>query len=197
MISIRVAAVAVVVTACSGTTFDTSAATTHRVTTTAARRATVTSATRLDCADPIATLDRPSTGFEVVRGAIALQTARSSSTYLEADPTGAPSTSSPLFAKSGLLVRTGTASTLSVSARSRGRASVEWGNTTRRRATRRLLVPRCPGGGQWIVFPGGYHVRHPACLALDIRSGGRSQRVHVGVGTGCRGQHPPAVTPSS
>ena len=71
------------------------------------------------------------------------------------------------------------------------------GTRRRRRPTTRLVVPRCPGPARWIAFPGGYRMRRPACVALDVRvPAPHTQRVHVGVGTGCRGQHPPPGAPA-
>jgi len=156
----------------------------------------VAASTVLDCSDPIATLTRPDGGYQVVDDTVALQTARSSRTYLDTSPTGATSSSSPLFAKTGLLVRTGATAVVTVPPRRRGRVAVEWGNTTHRSPTTSLHVPRCPGSRGWIAFPGGYFVRRPECVPIDVRVGNRTTRVHVGVGTGCRGQRPPPAVPT-
>jgi hypothetical protein len=156
---------------------------------------TVRSTTVLDCADPIATRARPDRGFETVGGAVALQTARSSRTALQVSPTGSPVRAERYFAKTGLLVRTGRRSEITVAPRARGRATVGWGNRGGVRRADRFVVPACPGATRWIGFPGGYDVPAPACVHLRIRVGDAVHRVAVGVGAPCRGQRPPPAPP--
>ena len=48
-----------------------------------------------------------------------------------------------------------------------------------------------PEGGKWLAYAGGYWIDHPACVPIIVRTGGKQQTVHIGIGTPCPGQQPP------
>jgi hypothetical protein len=129
-------------------------------------------------------------GYDVIGHAVALLTSRSSRTALQTGATPGADPSVRLFAKNGLLVRTGVKSELIVAPRSPGKVTFMWGNNGVRPTTRHLVMS-CPGDGGWIVFPGGYYLAKPACVDLIVRTGGIDHRISVGVGTACAGQRPP------
>jgi hypothetical protein len=90
----------------------------------------------------------------------------------------------------------GSRAVVSVPRGERGHVALTWGNTDHDGvATRRFTVGPCPGGGVWIVFPGGFHVDAPRCIELVVRVSDRKHRVTMGVGSPCAGQLPP-VEPS-
>ena len=95
-----------------------------------------------------------------------------------------------LFAKTGLLIRPGTTFELIVPARFTSRLSIGWGAPGT--PSHRVLAGNCAGaGGGWLAYAGGYWIDRPACVPVIVRAAGRQQRVHIGVGTACRGQRPP------
>ncbi|BCJ40562.1 hypothetical protein Aiant_12190 [Actinoplanes ianthinogenes] len=138
--------------------------------------ATISAGPRLDCAAPIETLDVPPAGYVALLDAVAL-----ASGALQANDAGEGKL---LFAKTGLLVRSGRAAELIVPA---ARAEVEWGNTGHHGRTSHLIIPSCPksGAGDWQVYPGGYYVTKPQCLPVEVHAGGRIATVRVQVGTSC------------
>jgi hypothetical protein len=141
-------------------------------------------AARLDCRDPIATLDRPDRGMRVVGDAVALVTSRSRSTVLRTAPSGERDPAFRRFAKTGLLVRTGTRSELVVPSSWRGREAFRWGNTGGIAPTGHLVI-ECPGDGRWVAFPGGHLVPTPACVAIVVATAARVRTVRVPVGRRC------------
>jgi len=142
-------------------------------------------ATTLDCRDPIATLDRPDAGLRVVDGSVALATDRSQSAPLQTAPSGERALELRRFAKTGLVVRTGTRAELVVPSAWRGRVAFRWGNTGDVPATGHLVID-CPGDGRWIAFPGGYLVPEPACVPVVIATAKKVRTVRVPVGRRCR-----------
>ena len=137
-----------------------------------------------DCADHIQSQGVPRS-YHAVLGAVALpvwpaggiqHTARDSSN-------GAPR----LFAKSGLLVHTGVASTITTQAPPSGRALIGWRNSAVT-PTQRVEIPACPAGGgaTWLAFPGGFWVDRPACVRLTVRTATGTASERVAVGTPCR-----------
>jgi hypothetical protein len=96
---------------------------------------------------------------------------------------GGPGSARRYFAKQGLMVRAGTTAQIRVVPATS--ALVQYG--TPGTATTQLTVSACPpgAGGDWSVFAGGYLVTAPACLTLQLRSGGRTQDVRVAVGRAC------------
>jgi hypothetical protein len=131
---------------------------------------------RLDCTNPIDSLAEPPGGYTVLLDAVALRTGEE----LQAEKAG----DGRYFAKTGLLIRTGQAAELVVPANV---AEVDWGNTGAGQRTAHLRIPACPkfGAGEWQVYPGGYYVPKPVCLAVEIRADGRTTTVRVPVGTPC------------
>ena len=145
----------------------------------------------LDCKDPIGASSAPDEGFAAIGDAVALQTAASSPVALQTSVSGEPDPAYGLFAKTGLLVRTGVMSELIVPPEWLGKVAVAWGNTGSDRPSGRLIVGPCPGTAAWIAFPGGYYVNQPACIDLIVRRDGTDHHVAVGVGSPCPGQQPP------
>ena len=94
-----------------------------------------------------------------------------------------------LFAKTGLQIKAGAAFDLIVPDGTV--LTIGWGQEM---ASRRLHVPACPsaGGDGWLAYAGGYYTARPACVPLIVAAAGRRQQVHIGLGTPCPGQQPPA-----
>jgi hypothetical protein len=135
----------------------------------------------LVCEHAIETVDAVPDGFAVVLDAVALdgtEGALATADSGEGDPASAR------FAKTGLLVAAGVASSIEVPADQRDAHSIGWGNSGSR--TWALTVPACEGDGPWLAFPGGHHVREPGCYTLVVRSLGARAEVPVGVGSACR-----------
>lgn len=109
---------------------------------------------------------------------------------LETSPTGAGNGALRLFAKTGLLVKPGTAFELIVPGQFAGHLSIGWGSPGT--PSQRVVVSDCanPGGG-WLAYAGGYWIDHPACVAIVVRAGGQRQQVRIGLGTPCPGQQAP------
>lgn len=95
-----------------------------------------------------------------------------------------------LFAKTGLVIRPGTAFELIVPGRFTHRLTIGWGSPGT--PSHRVVVKNCssPGGG-WLAYAGGYWIDHPGCVPIIVRAGGKQQEVHIGVGMPCPGQRPP------
>ena len=106
---------------------------------------------------------------------------------------GDPSASPAMFAKTGLLIRTGRPFELSVIPVAGNQVGIGWGGGPSSPG-RRFVVPPCPDqyGTGWLSYPGGYWADRPLCLPLIVRAGGREQQVRIGIGTPCPGQQPPA-----
>lgn len=137
----------------------------------------------LNCADPIGTAPSPTAPHADVLGVVGLD--------LTSQPQAAPVTGTAphrLFAKTGLFVRAGRESTLTVPPSWATRVSITWGNHAPGWATE-LHIPACPApepdSGKWLVFPGGYSLDEPACVPLQIRTENRTTTVHVPVATPC------------
>jgi hypothetical protein len=97
-----------------------------------------------------------------------------------------------LFAKYGLVVRTGQRTVLTVS--DPANVAIGWGSPATPVAT--FVVPACPSSGPsvvWLHFPGGFFVTRPACISLIVTHGTTRQVVRIGVGTPCPGQGPPRI----
>lgn len=143
--------------------------------------AIVRSAT-LRCADHIATPDSPAGDLQVIEDAVALPTAASSGP-LQASADGGRSRSW-LFAKRGLLVRTGRSVDLVVPQNERHRLVLQWGKPGK--LTWRLHVS-CPHSyAKWLAFPGGYYVSSRNCVSLIVRSADHDDhRVEIGIGAHC------------
>ncbi|WP_127506895.1 hypothetical protein [Actinoplanes solisilvae] len=129
----------------------------------------------VDCAHVIGGEEAPADGAQVVLGAVSLP-----SRVLEPQDSGEPGW---LFAKQGLVVRAGTAVSLTVAPAAAGKATIGWGSPGPRGTT--ISVPACQGANPWLAFAGGYTVREPLCVPLIVRVNGREERASVSVGARC------------
>jgi hypothetical protein len=136
---------------------------------------------------------RPTPDYTVVLGVVALPIAPKAAA-LQTGPSGGSDPSTRLFAKTGLLIRTGTRFELAIPPAWAGRLRIGWANGPAQPEPG-LLVSCHPYPGDrsgWLAYPGGFWVRHPACVPLLIETGGRRRRVQIGLGTPCPGHRPPA-----
>lgn len=137
-----------------------------------------------DCASPIDTPTTPQAGYRVFADAVALAV---DPALLQPADQGRTDTFR-YFAKSGLLLRPGAAITISVAPALVGKVEIGWGNTGGPHGST-LQIPACPNApgrtGNWIVFPGGYHLNEPTCVELTIRSGSRADTARLPVGKPC------------
>jgi hypothetical protein len=155
----------------------------------------------LPCPDQIDSSTAPSPQLTTTLGRVALPTHYALGAVLlpnEPDP------NARYWAKQGLDIRAGGSFELVVPPEWQGRLSFGWGNPGQ--WTTRLKVSGCrwtPSPSQsspsraWLGFAGGYRVRSPACVAVLVRAGHQTRRVHIGVGAPCPGQRPPPSPPSS
>jgi len=190
------AAAVLLLCGCSGTSAPSAASTTSSSPPTSSEPG-VTSPTvpvlaSLACSDPIDG-GPPPADWQTVLGVVALP-ASPPSRALQAFDSGDP-TVPALFAKTGLLVRAGQAFELEVPTERDNPVAIGWGNALRFRPSARFAVPACPDtlGTGWLAYPGGYWVDVRQCLPLTVRAAGREQQVHIGIGTPCPGQEPPAA----
>jgi hypothetical protein len=134
----------------------------------------------------------PTRDYTVLLGVVALPIAPNAAA-LQTSIQGPANSATRLFAKTGLLIRTGRRSELAIPPAWAGRLRIGWANGPARPGPG-LLVNCHPYPGDrsgWLAYPGGFWLPHPACVPLLIKSGGRSQRVQIGLGTPCPGQRPP------
>jgi len=133
--------------------------------------------------------DAPVAPLQVVLGVVALPISPvypALGTSLSGEGNGALR----LFAKTGLVIRPGTAFELIVPAEFADRLSIGWGSPGT--PSHRVVVNNCPNpGGGWLAYAGGFWIDHPACVPIIVRTGGKQREVHIGVGTPCPGQQPP------
>ena len=88
----------------------------------------------------------------------------------------------PYWRKAGLLVRANTRDvTISVPLAWRTRVAITWGDSG---VVSSLRVAAC-ATHRWNVYTGGFYVRRPACVPLDIRVDTRTTRVRFGIGRAC------------
>lgn len=134
----------------------------------------------------------PPPDYTIVGGVVALPIAPRAAA-LQTGPSGLADQSARLFAKTGLLIKTGTRFQLTVPPAWAGRLRIGWANGPARPGPGLSVNchPYPEDRSGWLVYPGGFWLRHPACVPLLIETGGRSQRVQIGVGTPCPGQRPP------
>jgi hypothetical protein len=151
-----------------------------------------TVAPSFDCGDYIGTAPAAALApLQVVLGVVALPTSPQNPA-LPTSLTGEAG-SRRLFAKTGLLIKPGASFELVVPGAYADRVGIGWGNGPIT-PTRRFVVAHCAdsGGTDWLAYPGGYWIDHPACVPLIVTAGGHQQQVHIGLGTNCPGQMPPA-----
>lgn len=157
-------------------------------TATAAGATAPDSPTLLPCPHVIGSTADVGTGHTEVLARVALPTA----VALEAWPGSSSDPNADLFAKDGLLIRPGASFDLVVPDEWRGRLTIGWGSPAKR--TTHLRVAACASTGSsapWLAYAGGYWVRDPACVSLDVIAGAEVQRVEIGVGAPCAGQDRP------
>lgn len=140
----------------------------------------------LNCADA-ALVVRRAAPLRVVLGVVALPV----SPGYPALQTWRTEASPRLFAKTGLFVRPGARLTVSVPSNQAQRPYIGWGNPAKS-LSREVVVPACPGPAhQWLAWPGGYWIEHPACVSVVVHTDSRQRTVRIGLGTPCPGQRPP------
>jgi hypothetical protein len=90
-----------------------------------------------------------------------------------------------LFGKAGLWIHAGHRATLSV-ASTKG-AEILWRTNNPGPTAPTVDIPACPATdlGSWLVYPGGFYVSTPSCVALTVIVGKHSETVHVPVGRTC------------
>ncbi|MGA7206144.1 MAG: hypothetical protein WBX27_16100 [Specibacter sp.] len=96
------------------------------------------------------------------------------------------------FAKVGLVLKAGVAFSLSVPPEMAGKMKIGWSNSGYTLADT-LTVAGCAfpqaasqqAGSAWLVYPGGFWLKEPACVPLVVTSGGSSTTIHIPVGTPC------------
>lgn len=138
--------------------------------------------------------DPPPRDWENVLGVVALPTSNKTPALQTSGGGNDPDPSLRLYAKTGLVIRTGTTFELVVPDEAKDMVSIGWGNgpiKPSRRVTVSCPASTSPSGWQWLAYPGGYWVPQPACIPLIVRASGKEQRVHIGLGTPCQGQLPP------
>lgn len=149
---------------------------------------TVAASSTLPCAEFVDT-DPPPVSLEIVLGVVALP-ASPGSPALGTSRTGY-SGSLRLFAKTGLLIRARSVVDLSVPEQP-GQLSIGWGKPGV--PSKHLRIPGCtaPTSTGWLAYAGGYWIDRTGCVAVVVNSGDKQQLVHIGLGTPCAGQRPPA-----
>jgi hypothetical protein len=90
------------------------------------------------------------------------------------------------FAKYGMVVKSGTAATITVPPPWRTRVAISWGNAVQR-VFHTIRIAACasdPGRGH--AYAGGFFLRGPsACVPLVLSVGARRQTVWFGIGRAC------------
>ncbi|MGI5522043.1 hypothetical protein ACQEUX_13985 [Micromonospora sp. CA-259024] len=107
-------------------------------------------------------------------------------TVLSAEKSGEADPAARLFAKWGLVVRAGAVVDIQVAPGWEDDARIGWGasHTPATTATVRACAPT-DGQAQWLAFVGGTWVARAACVPLIVRSNGREDRFHLGIGVAC------------
>ncbi len=133
----------------------------------------------------------PPQDWQVVLGVVALPTSPRAAA-LQTGLTGEPAPALRLFAKTGLLIKTGVTFELKAPSQGGNRVGIGWGGAPSS-PSRRVLVTKCAdvGGTGWLAYPGGYWLDQVACIPLIIRSGTKEQSVALGLGAPCAGQRSP------
>ena len=136
---------------------------------------------------------RPWQGMSVVLGVVALPASPQMRRALQTALTGPRDSAARLFAKEGLLVRSGARFELTVPTPLRDRLAIGWGNAGEGHLGSTIRVPGCRRGHgeRWLAFAGGYYVHNPMCAQLIVDARGLRRRVWIGVGKACPGQLPP------
>lgn len=129
---------------------------------------------KLDCRATIDLLDTPPNSYRSVLNAVALPGPGT------LHQIGRTDTDSGLgFAKTGLLVRAGTASTITVTDSDH---RIGWGSTD---VVQRLVIPACVGAAEWLVYAGGFWVPDPACMTLTVETEDGSDEISLPIEAPC------------
>lgn len=168
---------------CSGVTRETVDAETHRTpakSVTEFPSPTPDSLNKLPCESSIYNWSELEPGYRPVLEAIALPTWGSSGVldvyqWEAYDPPN-------YFAKFGLHVKGGAEFSLR-SLHPPATAGLNWTGLQRDIVTV-LHSNGCPGSG-WLVFAGGIWVDEPRCVQLEVKAGGTSEIVDLGIGVAC------------
>ena len=100
-----------------------------------------------------------------------------------------------LFAKTGLVIKTGVKFELVVSNLTGNRVGIGWGDGPSTPSHR--VEVNCPdvGGTGWLAYPGGYWLDHPACIPLSVRLGTRGSQLPSAWGRHARDNDRPRDPP--
>ncbi len=128
----------------------------------------------LDCRAVIDLLDTPPDSYVPVLDAVALPGPETPHNIGRIDIE-----SGLRFAKTGLLVRAGVASTITVTDSDR---RIGWGSTE---IARRIEIPACVGAAEWLVYAGGFWVPDPACMTLTVETEDGSDKISFPIDTPC------------
>lgn len=142
----------------------------------------------LDCSDAIAS-SPPSADVEVIGDVVALPTERAASFALQTSTSGESDARLRLFAKAGLLARSGSTFELRVPATAMAQLAVGWGSFAQ--PTHRLVANACDPGVGWLAYAGGFWVPRVGCFPIEVMADGVLHEVRVGVGAPCSGQQNP------
>jgi len=128
----------------------------------------------LDCQATIDLIDTPPDDYRTVLDAVALPgpgTPHEIGRTDEASGLG--------FAKAGLLVRAGIASTITVADLEH---RIGWGITE---TAQRIAIPPCAGAAEWLVYAGGFYVPEPACMTLNVETENGSDKMRFPIDAPC------------
>jgi len=131
------------------------------------------------CSESVGGQAAPTDGYRVVAGAVAVPTDR----VIGVASSGESAPAAGLFAKWGLLVRTGATAEVSVES---GPALIGWGNPAVPASSVRITA--CPEGTPpqpWTAFAGGTWLAAPACVPLVIRAGDEVAPARMRIGVPC------------
>ncbi|MEU4552140.1 hypothetical protein [Micromonospora violae] len=134
------------------------------------------------CTTAVDALAAPPAGYRLVGKDVAVPDAP----VMSVESSGEADPAARLFAKWGLVVRAGRVVDLRVAPGWQDKARLGWGGTGTPAAT--ATVHACPPEdeqAQWMAFVGGTWVARAACVPLTVTSGGRDDRVDLGIGVAC------------
>ncbi|GAA5229992.1 hypothetical protein [Arthrobacter cryoconiti] len=91
------------------------------------------------------------------------------------------------FQKMGLVMKAGTAFMLSVPAEMRGRMKIGWSNSGYTLADE-LVIAGCTSAqanANWLVYPGGFWLKEPGCVPLEVTTDQTNQTINIPIGKTC------------
>ncbi|MDI6104732.1 hypothetical protein QLQ12_39695 [Actinoplanes sp. NEAU-A12] len=137
------------------------------------------------CEDAVAQEQDPGRTYRVAAGVVAVPSGDQVLEPLEQASGAGPAR---LFAKWGLLVRSGSTVELSLPPGWGDRARINWGDSGAEPATA-ITVTACtagPGERPWSVFTGGTWVAEADCVPIRISTGTEQVTVELSIGAPCR-----------